>query len=85
MPFRLDAQTHGESDAASPSAQEPRAQRRVPPAPVALQPDDRPAFPDPPSGFDVPRPGISRGRLELAEYDSKTVGTRRRLQVYLPP
>jgi enterochelin esterase-like enzyme len=52
---------------------------------VALQPDDRPAFPDPPAGFDVSRPEIYRGRLETVEYDSKTVGTRRRLQVYLPP
>jgi len=52
---------------------------------VALQPDERPAFPDPPAGFDAPRTEISRGCLETLEYDSKTVGTRRRLQIYLPP
>jgi enterochelin esterase-like enzyme len=33
----------------------------------------------------VPREGISRGKLEMIEYDSKTVGTKRRMQVYTPP
>lgn len=52
---------------------------------VVLGPDDKPAFPDPPAGFDIKRDGIPRGRLEVAEYDSKTVGTKRKMLVYLPP
>ncbi len=40
---------------------------------VPLGPNDKPAFPPAPSGFDVPRDGIERGRLELVEYDSKAV------------
>lgn len=31
------------------------------------------------------REGIAHGRLEMIEYDSKTVGTRRKMQVYTPP
>jgi enterochelin esterase-like enzyme len=53
--------------------------------PAVLGPDDKPAFPEPPAGYDVPRDGIPHGTLEPAEYDSKTVGTRRKLLVYLPP
>lgn len=53
--------------------------------PIVLNPDDKPAFADPPAGFDVQRDGIAHGQLELIEYDSKTVGTKRKLQVYLPP
>lgn len=53
--------------------------------PVVLGPDDKPAFDNAPAGFDVQREGIAHGKLELIEYDSKTVGTRRRMQVYTPP
>jgi enterochelin esterase-like enzyme len=53
--------------------------------PIVLNPDDVPAFPDPPSGFDVKRDGIPHGQLEMVEYDSKTVGTKRKMQVYTPP
>ena len=52
--------------------------------PVVLGPDDKPVFPDPPSRFDAPRDHIPHGKLELVEYDSKTVGTRRKMLVYLP-
>ncbi len=31
------------------------------------------------------RDGIPHGRLEMIEYDSKTVGTTRKMQVYTPP
>ena len=37
------------------------------------------------AGFDVERAGIDRGRVETVEYDSKTVGTRRKAIVYTPP
>jgi enterochelin esterase-like enzyme len=53
--------------------------------PINLGPDDKQVFPDPPAGFNVKRDGIARGKLEMIEYDSKTVGTRRKMQVYTPP
>src|SRR5262245_7814333 len=57
-------------------------QRRRSSRPIVLGPDDKPAFDDPPAGFNVKRDGISHGKLEMIEYDSKTVGTRRKMQVY---
>src|SRR5215468_2233504 len=42
-------------------------------------------FPAPPKGFDARRDGIDRGKLETVEYDSKTVGVKRKAQVYTPP
>ncbi len=53
--------------------------------PIVLGPDDRPAFEDPPAGFAMRRDNIPHGRLEMVDYDSKTVGARRRMQVYTPP
>jgi enterochelin esterase-like enzyme len=53
--------------------------------PIVLGPDDKPVFPDPPAGFDAKRKGIQHGRLEMIEYDSKTVGTKRKMLVYTPP
>ncbi|MFH1497431.1 MAG: alpha/beta hydrolase-fold protein [Verrucomicrobiota bacterium] len=64
----------------TPVASPPRYTR-----PVTLNPDDKPAFPEPPAGFNAPRNDISRGRIETFEYDSKSVGTRRRATVYTPP
>jgi enterochelin esterase-like enzyme len=52
---------------------------------ILLGADDKPAFADPPTGFDVKRDGIQHGQLEMIEYDSKTVGTKRKMQVYTPP
>ena len=53
--------------------------------PIVLGPDDKQVYPDPPAGFNVKREDIPRGQLELVEYESKTVGTRRKMQVYTPP
>jgi enterochelin esterase-like enzyme len=53
--------------------------------PITLGPDDKPAFADPPPDIATRRDGIPRGKLEMIEYDSKTVGTRRKMQVYTPP
>jgi enterochelin esterase-like enzyme len=39
----------------------------------------------PPAGFDKPRDGIERGKLETVEYDSKTIGMKRPAVVYTPP
>lgn len=53
--------------------------------PIVLGEDDKPAFPNPPDGFDKARDGIPHGRLEMVEYDSKSVGTKRKANVYTPP
>ena len=53
--------------------------------PIALGPDDKQVFPEPPEGFNVERDGIAHGRLEMIEYDSKSVGTRRKMNAYTPP
>ena len=53
--------------------------------PIELKLDDKPAFPNPPEGFDKAREGIEHGKLERVDYDSKTVGVKRWMQVYTPP
>ena len=53
--------------------------------PIVLGPDDKPAFDEAPDGFNTPREAIAHGRMEMIEYDSKTVGTRRKMLVYTPP
>ena len=63
-------------------SQEPRIPRG---RDIVLGPDDKPAFPDPPAGFNVRRDNIPHGKLEMISYDSKTVGTTRKMQVYTPP
>jgi len=52
---------------------------------ITLGPDDIQVFPDPPADCNAKREGIARGKIEMVEYDSKTVGTRRKMQVYTPP
>jgi len=52
---------------------------------IELGPDDKPAFPDPPAGFNVKRDNIPHGELTAVQYDSKTLGTRRQIRVYTPP
>jgi enterochelin esterase-like enzyme len=42
-------------------------------------------FPAPPAGFDIRRDRIERGKLETVEYDSTTVGVKRKARVYTPP
>ena len=54
-------------------------------APIVLGPDDRAAFPAAPPGFDLERKGIVRGKVEMVEYDSQSVGSKRRMLVYTPP
>lgn len=68
---------------ANPGPQEPRIPRGR--NNIVIGPDDQPAFPEPPSGITTRRDGIPHGKLELVEYDSKTVGTKRKMQVYTPP
>src|SRR3954452_13345904 len=54
--------------------------------PARAQKDD-PAekYPAPPEGFDKRRDGIDRGKLEAVEYDSATVGVKRKARIYTPP
>jgi enterochelin esterase-like enzyme len=52
---------------------------------IELGPDDKPAFADPPAGFNAKRDNVPHGELTMVEYDSRTVGTRRKMLVYTPP
>ena len=53
--------------------------------PIVLNADDVPAFPDPPAGIDKKRDDVPHGKLEMVSYESKSVGTTRKMQVYTPP
>lgn len=66
----------GSSEATAKRDGSPRGQggRRGFGGPIELKPDDKPAFPDAPEGFDQARDGITHGKLEMVEYDSKSVG-----------
>ncbi len=52
---------------------------------VEIGPDDKPAYEAPPAGFNATRGDVAHGKLETIEYESKTVGTTRKMQVYTPP
>ena len=43
------------------------------------------AYVEAPQGFDQERNGIKKGTVQLIEYQSKSVGTTRKANVYLPP
>jgi len=70
------------SPEAPPAGAQP-APRQTPP--IVLAPDDIRAVPDAPEGYKAKRDGIPHGTLTMIEYDSKTVGTRRKMNVYTPP
>ena len=53
--------------------------------PIELGPDDKQIYPDPDDSIVAKRDGIAHGTLEMIEYESKTVGTTRKLNVYTPP
>lgn len=53
--------------------------------PAVLGPDDKPAFPSAPSGFDKARTNVPHGKVEEVEYDSKSVGVKRKMVIYTPP
>jgi enterochelin esterase-like enzyme len=77
----------GSSEATAKRDGAPRGQgsRRGFGGPIELKPDDKPAFPDAPEGFDKARDGIAQGKLEMVEYESKSVGNKRKALVYTPP
>ena len=53
--------------------------------PIVLEADEKPAFPAAPVGFDQKRTGIAHGTIDTVTYDSKSVGTKRKMSVYTPP
>jgi len=53
--------------------------------PIELGPDDVAFYDAPPAGFKDARENILHGKLELIDYESKTVGTTRKANVYTPP
>ena len=55
------------------------------PKPIVLGPDDMPAFASAPAGFDQPNAAIPHGEVTEVEYDSKSVGVKRKMMVYTPP
>lgn len=52
---------------------------------ITLNPDDVQAFPEPPEGINTERADVPHGKLEMIEYESKSVGARRKANVYTPP
>jgi enterochelin esterase-like enzyme len=63
-----------------------RPQNRSPfGGPIELGPDDKQTYPDPPDSIVENRADIPHGKLEMVEYQSKTVGTTRKMNVYTPP
>lgn len=55
------------------------------PRPIVLGPDDKAAFAAAPAGFDQARDGVAHGKVETVEYESKSVGAKRKMLVYTPP
>ena len=53
--------------------------------PIELGPDDKQTYADPPESIVARREDTPHGKLEMVEYDSKTVGTTRKMNVYTPP
>jgi len=79
------AKRDGAAPAAAAPGQRGQGGRRGFGGPIELKPDDKPAFPNAPEGFDKAREGIAHGKLEMVEYDSKSVGNKRKALVYTPP
>ncbi len=53
--------------------------------PIELGPDDVAFYDAPPEGFKTVRGNVAHGKLEMIGYESKTVGTTRKANVYTPP
>jgi GH35 family endo-1,4-beta-xylanase/enterochelin esterase-like enzyme len=88
-PSILLAQDEAKSGADNASNQDrPHQGRRGPGGfggPIELGPDDKQIYPDPDDSIVAKRDGIAHGKLEMIEYESKTVGTKRKANVYTPP
>ncbi|MBX3397332.1 MAG: hypothetical protein KF873_01210 [Gemmataceae bacterium] len=57
----------------------------VPASLLSAQTPNAAKYPDPPAGYDKKRDDIPRGKLEVVEYESKSVGIKRRASIYTPP
>ncbi len=55
------------------------------PLPTVVRAQPPATLPAAPAGFDARRDGIERGKVETVEYDSKTVGAKRKMVIYTPP
>lgn len=53
--------------------------------PIVLNADDVQVYPEPKDDIVANRAEVPHGKIELIEYDSKSVGTKRKMQVYTPP
>jgi enterochelin esterase-like enzyme len=51
----------------------------------AKKEDKAEKFPEPPKDYDKKRDSIDRGKMEVVEYDSATVGIKRKAQIYTSP
>lgn len=80
-----DAQTQQPGD--RPLPQQPNRPQRPGGfgGPIELGPDDKQVYADPPDSIIARRDDLPRGKLEMVEYESKTVGTTRKMNVYTPP
>ena len=78
---RAQIATPPEPTPAAPAQARPGRSR----APIVLGPDEKPAFPAAPEGFDQKRDNIAHGKMEMVEYNSTTVGTKRHMLIYTPP
>ena len=83
--YLIAGKDDGKAAPAAAEANPERGRGRGFGGPIVLAEDDKPAFPAPPEGFDKARDGIAHGKLEMVEYDSKSVGTKRKANVYTPP
>lgn len=82
MPIAIVSAQDGRPDSEQPQRERPR---RGFGGPVELGPDDKQTYPDPPNSIVEPRKDIPHGKLEMIDYESKTVGTTRKMNVYTPP
>ncbi|HVJ83147.1 MAG TPA: alpha/beta hydrolase-fold protein, partial [Planctomycetia bacterium] len=85
VPLLFASATAGPSQSGKASPPPKGEPKRPPRGRIVLNADDVPAFPEPPAGFDLLRKDAPRGKLETISYESKSVGTTRKMNVYTPP
>jgi enterochelin esterase-like enzyme len=81
----FEATRPGAPQPGAPAGERPRRGRGEFGRPIVLNDDDKPAFPPVPESFDKAREGVPHGMIETVEYDSKSVGNKRKALVYTPP
>ena len=52
---------------------------------VQIKDDAQPSAEEPPAGFDVRREELPRGRMQIVDYESLSLGSTRRAVIYTPP